>query len=289
MKKKLFIMVIMTLAITTMTIGCGTETSETTSTLANTQSSTSSMTSSETSSATSTLADMQSSTSSITSTETSSTLDNKGSSSEMSTNTTKEKAEIVLSNTHVTKFSDVEMITYPKFTFDYPNNWKITLDEVPISKDRQSLMNEHVTLSNERGVTIEYTQTIGHGGLGRIITKSEITKITDSQFTPASVQGNDHSDLGAFMVARIEDIGKMHLSADTDYKSIDPVRLSFAVLPESWAGTLESQRPQNGENMFSLAFNYSSLISFNCLAPSDLTKVEEQEIIEILSSFRLQQ
>lgn len=50
---------------------------------------------------------------------------------------------IQLNNTYETKYGDVNAVTYPKFYFDYPNNWQISAEEV-------STTNERVVLSNER-------------------------------------------------------------------------------------------------------------------------------------------
>lgn len=54
---------------------------------------------------------------------------------------------IQLNNTYETKYGDFNAVTYPKFYFDYPDNWQVSTEEV-------STTNERVVLSNERGATV---------------------------------------------------------------------------------------------------------------------------------------
>ena len=189
--------------------------------------------------------------------------------------------EVVLSNIYTTQFATVNQITYPAFTFNYPDNWTISLADVPVG----GVISEQVTLTNERGVNIEYVQMMSNpGGTGSFAHKAEITKVADSQFIPGYVQSQDHSGLGSFMVARVKIIGEMEAGVEAEYRSISGTE-TFAVLPESWAGIREDLR---GLNMVALSFDYSSLISLTCSIPDGgLTVSEEQEIIAIMSSFRV--
>ena len=55
-----------------------------------------------------------------------------------------ETTTLSLNNTYITKFGEINAITYPTFAFDYPDNWTISQEEV-------TQTSETVTLTNERG------------------------------------------------------------------------------------------------------------------------------------------
>ena len=54
-----------------------------------------------------------------------------------------------LLHTYTTRFGEVNQLTYPRFSFDYPDNWKITSEEV-------TEIAEEVTLTNDTGITVTY-------------------------------------------------------------------------------------------------------------------------------------
>lgn len=187
-----------------------------------------------------------------------------------------------LSNTYYTKFGEVNAITYPKFIFDYNSNWTVTKEDV-------TQTGETVVLSNDRGVTITYTNIGGvaegsiDGGSTVSMSRVEVSKVGESQFTPTYVQGTDHSGLGEFMVAKLKKTGELNMKTDSDFRDIDG-GVSYAVLPKSRIGTDDSVRlPYNTE----FAFWYSGYISLIALSPDgQFSEDEEKEIIAVLSSFR---
>lgn len=189
---------------------------------------------------------------------------------------------IQLNNTYETKYGDVNAVTYPKFYFDYPNNWQISAEEV-------STTNERVVLSNERGATVTFSHIGGvaegqlGGGSAVTMRRVDISKASDSQFIPGYVQATDHSELGKFMVAKLKVTGQLNMQTDSDFQNVDGA-VAYAVIPESWVGTRDDVR---GVYAGEFAFYYSGYISFIAESPSEqFTSDEEREIIEILSSFR---
>lgn len=189
---------------------------------------------------------------------------------------------IELSNTYRTKFSTVHAVTYPDFTFDYPDSWTITKEEV-------TQTGETVTLSNGNGATITFSHIGGvpegqlGGGSSDTMTRVEVSKAGDSQFIPGYVQAADHSDLGTFMVAKLKVTGQLDMQTDSDFQDVDGA-VAYAVVPESWTGIRDDVR---GAYAGEFAFWYSSYISFIAESPTgQFTGDEEREIIEILSSFR---
>ena len=187
---------------------------------------------------------------------------------------------IELNQTYITRFQEINAVTYPHFMFDYPENWQVSQEEVTTST-------EMVTLTNEQGIEIKFAYIGGigknPGGLGRTMYRIDISKAADSSFIPGFVQATDHSDLGTFMVAKTKETGILNMDTDTGYTDIDGT-VSYAVLPESRMGISEEQM---GDNTIKLGFWYSGYVSFLCTSPERaLTEAEEQEVIAVLSSFR---
>lgn len=184
-------------------------------------------------------------------------------------------------HTYTTRFEKVNLVTYPAFSFDYPDNWTITQEDVTPTS-------EWVTLTNERGATIDYfnihQQNIG-GGSAILYSEIEVTKIADSSFIPGYVQATDYSDLGEFMVAELKTVGTMDIMTDTDFVPVEDGSISYAVVPESYAGL----HTVNSPYFMDLAFWYSGNTLFVASPPDGhFTPQEEKEVIEILSSFKEQ-
>lgn len=196
---------------------------------------------------------------------------------------TEASGDIVLDHSYETRFGEVNSITYPSFTVEYPGTWMVSDRHV-------SLTDETIVFTNERGVEIKYSYIggIAEGGLniggsGVEMLRVEVSRVADSSFVPGYVQSTDHSDLGNFVVAKLKNTGHLDLLTDSDFTDIDgPV--SYAVLPESRLGTHDGVRgPYEGE----FAFWYSGYISLIASAPDgQFTAQEEQEVIAILASFR---
>ncbi len=191
--------------------------------------------------------------------------------------------KIELNNTYETRFGEVNMITYPKFAFDFPSSWDITEDVTPNG--------ETVTLTNDRGATVTYMHLAGVpvgpdaiGGSSVYMARVEASKAADSSFEPSYVQATDHSDLGKFVVAKLKQTGEMDMAADSEFTDIDG-ETAYAVLPELQLGVNESVR---NPYCIDFGFNYSGGISFIASAPEGgFTEQDEKLVIEILKSFRV--
>lgn len=185
-------------------------------------------------------------------------------------------------NTYTTKYGETNAITYPAFSFDYPDNWTITSEEVtPIS--------EVVTLENGSGANVTFLYNSGSiesGGSSVNMVRVDVTKEAPSQFVPGSVQATDYSDLGEFMVAKLKTTGILNMRTDSDYTDVDG-NVSYAVLPVSEQGTREDARKAlSGE----FSFWYAGTVSFTGTdTEENFTDEEQQEVIAILNSFRVEQ
>ena len=88
---------------------------------------------------------------------------------------------------YTTHFWETNAVTYPSFTFDYPNNWTISHEEV-------TQTNETVLLANERDVTIQFLYIGGVaegnlvGGSATDMLRVAVSKAKDSSFMPGHVQ-----------------------------------------------------------------------------------------------------
>lgn len=192
---------------------------------------------------------------------------------------TESKKDIILNNEYVTKYEEVNMVTYPPFIFNYPDNWNVVREEC----DPQE---ELVTLENGEGASVtfmHYSGKLEGGGSRLYMSKEKISKAAPSQFVPGFVQATDHSSLGEFMVAKIKTTGIMDTTKDSEFTDVDG-NVSYAVLPVSEEGTREGAAKALSEEY---SFWYSSTISFTASDTEDFTLQEQQEVIAILNSFRL--
>lgn len=187
-----------------------------------------------------------------------------------------------LNNTYTTRFSEINAITYPNFSWDYPDNWTVSQEEV-------TQTSETVTLTNERGITIKFSHIGGvaegqlGGGSGSYMRRVEVSKIADSNFVPGYVQATEYSSLGTFVVAELATTGELDMQTDSDFTEVTD-NVSYAVVPESMLGIRDDI---TGVFEGEFAFWYSDYISFIASSPDNtFSETEEQEVIEILSSFR---
>lgn len=179
----------------------------------------------------------------------------------------------------MTRFGEINAVTYPAFSFNYPDGWSVTKEDV-------TAISEWVTLSNERGVSIDFInlhqKDIG-GGSTVLYSELEVSKVADSEFVPGYVQAEDYSDLGKFMVAELKEIGTMDTTSDSDFIPVENGAVSYAVLPESSAG----EQIVNSAYYMDLAFMYPTSVMFVASAPDgQFTPQEKADAIAILSSFR---
>lgn len=127
------------------------------------------------------------------------------------------------------------MVTYPSFTFQYPDNWSVTEENV-------TQMDETVVLTNERGVTVTFSYIGGipedqtGAAAGSTVYRAELSKVGESAFVPGYVQATDYSSLGTFIVAKVEYTGSKEGTESADFTAVDGETL-YAVLPESRLGT----------------------------------------------------
>lgn len=188
-------------------------------------------------------------------------------------------AGINLNNTYTTHFDKVNDVVYPKFSFDYPDNWSVENEELGDNY-------ESVTLENESGAVIWFSHIVGEkdanigGGSNIFMSRIEVSEIADSQFVPDVA----NKSLGEFMVAKLNTTGVLNMQTDSDYKDVD-YEPSYAVLPKSEVGLREGvTKTISGE----FTFYYGSNISFvGSDTNDDFTETEQREMIAILSSFRL--
>ncbi len=195
--------------------------------------------------------------------------------------TTQKQTEPTI-KTYMTRFEEVNAVTYPTFLFDYPDNWTVTKEEVDHSS-------EIVVLENGEGATIWFCHIGGAkgedigGGSNTNMARVEVTQIANSQFVPTTIQATDYSDLGEFMVAELRTTGVLDMRTDRDYTDVDGW-VSYAVLPKTEIGIRENvNKAYSGE----FTFWYGGNISFTGGdSKDDFTLQEKTEIIAILSSFR---
>lgn len=185
---------------------------------------------------------------------------------------------VVLSNTYTTRFEEVEQVTVGKYAFDYPENWTVTQESI-----LENRLNEFVQLENDRGTAVTFTfGTNPDWGYGGTVPLIEVTKASDSQLVAGQIQAADYSNLGDFMVAKIQVTGWLLKGEDTDFRPIEDGNISYAVLPESEIGTHSCV-----QGIDKWVASYYNSVAFTASAPSGkFTEQEEREVIAILSSFR---
>lgn len=187
--------------------------------------------------------------------------------------------------TYTTRYGEVNMITCPKFQFDIPSGWSVTTEEVG---DGTTPVEENVVITNDRNVTVSYWSCLGAlGAATRMLEKSDVTKVADSQFVPSYPAGTntDFSYLGPFVVAKVKAKATMDMQLDSDYTEIDGGTF-YAVVPESYLGEHEYVKQVGDIDEFS--FDYPRPHAFIAESPDGkFTEKEEKEVIEILKSFRV--
>lgn len=164
-------------------------------------------------------------------------------------------------STYTTKLTEVDGTAVPIFSFDYPKNWEIAYEEVSGNEI------EMVEVVNENGIVIEYTYMVGSKYFGdpRYTVDVDISKITDSKFVSGYAVTNNYSHLGEFAVVEVK----------TDSETY------YAVKP------LSECDKNSVDGNFVNGFWYDGLLVFSVEMPEEITQKEMQEIMDILSSFRV--
>ena len=203
-------------------------------------------------------------------------------------NETENAKEDMLIHTYYTRYGEVNQTDSPVFSFDYPDNWSVSKEEVNgNSTVFAEYAEEVVELTNERNVKITFIKfdsflfEIGATGHGYVEYKAE--KMTDAM----SILLNDSTN---FVVAKLTETGSTIYGTDLDLEAPDSERISYALMPENdidrYDGSLSSMGVTGYHEMIS--FNYSEPYVFFAEAPNrQFTEEEEKEVIGILSSFRL--
>ena len=193
---------------------------------------------------------------------------------------TESVGNVVLNHSYITRFHEVNAVEAPVFTFDYPDGWTVTSEEVSSSE-------EEVILSNETGATV----TFWYYGLSRdlagptnTLRDITITQVADSQFIPDWVSGTNYSELGEFMVAEVEVTGEYFVPEGGTYSDANNGWIRYALLQKSEEGiSLETVIV----DLPTLSFWYAGHISLIANPfQKEFTEQEKQEVIAILSSFR---
>lgn len=171
-----------------------------------------------------------------------------------------EEEAIQQDNTYTTKLTEANGVLVPVFSFDYSDNWKISHENIGDEF-------ESVEVVNENGALIRFTYMASSFSYGdpRYEVEVDISRIADSCFVPGYAQINDYSNLGSFAVVEVESDSQIY----------------FAVKPESECGITSI-----GGN-FMTGFWYDGLLEFMAEIPKEITESDKQEIIDILSSFRV--
>lgn len=186
-----------------------------------------------------------------------------------------------------TRYGEVNMLTCPQFQFLCPEGWTITTEDV--AKGASGPVEEHVELTNDRGVTVSYWQCGSNlGAASRTMVRATASKAADSSFVPGAPDGTDtdYSFFGNFVVARVEVTDWLDMNTDTEFSPMDQKSTYFAVIPESRLG--EWEYAGQAQDVDQSLFHYASHYAFTAHAPEgQFTEQEEREVIEILKSFQL--
>lgn len=193
-----------------------------------------------------------------------------------------------MKNTYHTRYGEINKVDSPNFCFDYPDNWTVTKEETNINR----MFGEEVVITNDRGVTVTYTKFDSRlGNEGRSMISYKGVKVADVGFKPSCPPGtdSDYSYLGNFAVAKVKATGSLNMDTDSDFTEFNG-RVFYVVLPES-------EIEQNGGSFVSVgmlgfynefSFDYPGPYMLIAEAPDgQFTEEEEQEVIAILSSFRV--
>lgn len=192
---------------------------------------------------------------------------------------------IELNNTYTARIGAVYSVDANEFKFSYPDNWQITMEEL-----QNEVMHELVEISNDRGATVTYMDIAGELGRGgRFMYQIEASKVADASFVPTVPVGtvSDYCYSGNFIVAKLKPVGELYMNIDSEYTPIDEGYASYAVVPESYVG-LHNDIVGSSGLYDEFSFEYPRSYVFIAEPPEGgFTTQEEQEVIAILKSFRL--
>lgn len=193
---------------------------------------------------------------------------------------TPKESSVELKHTYITRFGEVNLVTYPAFSFGYPDGWTVASEEVSTSSEK-------VILTNSTGINVTYWnfgETRDLTGATRDIRGVDVTRVADASFIPDYVQATDYSDLGKFMVAKLKTTSECDMLSDGESVDIENGPVRYALLPESEVG---EQYESIIAGLPTFSFWYAGHISFIADSPNgEFTEQEEKEVIAIVASFR---
>lgn len=175
-----------------------------------------------------------------------------------------EQGTAELKNTYITEYGDV------KFAFDYPADWRISKAE------SNEGFKEEVVLENDRGSVITYWEYnyFPLGGQGH------------SQMQCAEVEKAADVLLDNFIVGKIQATETIDMVTGEEHIVEKDGKGSYAILAPDDIGTHNSMVGLAGwQEEFSFVYGSSHYRMEGTL--SEWTEKEEQEVIDILSSFRI--
>lgn len=194
-------------------------------------------------------------------------------------------------HTYYTRYGEVMQTDSPIFCFEYSNNWSITKEEIHgDSTNFGPYAEEFVELSNGRGITITFVKVdstlFEAGGMGHYFAEYSATKIAKAALAPL----NNNTEIGSFVVAKLTETGSMITDADSDIIPSDSDYVSYALLSESIIDKYGGNLSANGASIGyyeMVSFDYPTPYVFCAESPDgQFTAEEEQEVIDILCSFR---
>lgn len=188
-------------------------------------------------------------------------------------------SDVKLDQHYTTKYGQVNSVTCPTFSFDYPSNWKIDFEEY----DSIGGIIELVQLKDENGASITYMEH-GNGSYGPMLKNGTIKEVASSSVIPSYPAGTDSdcSNLGEFVVAHAYESEAASLFG------------SYAVIPKSNLGDFEdidnrlSFAYPDFEYMFVSSPPKSIDESAGVSESYAYSDQEIKEIVAILSTFRIE-
>lgn len=172
--------------------------------------------------------------------------------------------------TYSTAMGAVTLVTYPSFSFSFPDTWSIEREVVERGLEEVTLQRK----STDIAVNYSYGLDAPNPAHVNLVT---IKKVADSAFWPGYVQSNDHTGLGPFMVAEV-------VLSKTTADGAPYEFTYYAVVPESALKRPDSPGLDIASGVPS--FRYSGTIAFWSLVPDGgITDDQRRELIAVLSSF----
>lgn len=177
-----------------------------------------------------------------------------------------------LAHSYTTQWPSYTKMTYPSFTFQYPDGWEIASENVSSSSEEVVLRK---TGAEDVSVTFNFSPDTSFATPGHFEPLS-ITKVADSGFWPSYIQDTNTSDLGPFMVASVA--GNWYLHKSDGMNQVE----YYAVLPQSAQQTGFPGCKAVGPYV---CFDYLVCVSFQSSNVHDMDDATRKEAIAILASF----